>query len=70
METWNRLTADRGGRGTMVERRGRDWSKNMYEWPMDMDNGAGTECRSRGWTGRRRAKGKSSDKCNGIKKNK
>ena len=40
METGNRLTADRGkGDGVMLERRGRDQSKNMYELPMDMDNG-------------------------------
>ena len=29
------------GRGIMVERRGRDKSKNMYEWHMDMDNSVG-----------------------------
>ena len=29
------------GRGIMVERRGRDLSKNMDEWPTDMDNSVG-----------------------------
>ena len=40
-----------------VERRGRDWSKYMYEWLMDMDNSVGTDYGSGGWEGERRAKG-------------
>ena len=27
----------------MVERKGRDWTEHMYEWPMDMNNGVGID---------------------------
>ena len=44
MESWNRLTAVRGDKG------GGDWlkdegfsQKNVYEGPMDMDNGVGID---------------------------
>ena len=30
----------------MVERRERDQPKNMYKWPMDMNNSVGTDCGS------------------------
>ena len=36
----------------MVERIGKDQSKNMYEGPMDQDNGVGIDCGTRptlGW---------------------
>ena len=44
------------GEGIMVEKR-REWSKNMYGRPMDVDNSVGIDCGSRGWDGQRRAKG-------------
>ena len=47
-----------GGKGMTVERRGRDYLKNMYERPMDMDNSVGIDCGSGASDGRRRAKGK------------
>ena len=48
-----------GGRGIRVERRERDQSKNMHEWPMDMDNGVGIVCGSGvGGRGRREQWGK------------
>ena len=40
----------------MVERRGRDYSKNMYERPMDRDNSVGIDCGSGGWAAWSRAK--------------
>ena len=33
------------GRGIMVERRGRDQTKNMHGWPRDMDNSVGIDGR-------------------------
>ena len=41
-------SGQRGGeRGIMVERWGRDQSKNMYEWPKDLGDRAGIYCGSR-----------------------
>ena len=53
METWNRLTVTRRGwrKGIMEERKGRDYIKNMYEWPMDMDNGVELTVGVGGWDG-------------------
>ena len=41
----------------VFKRRGREQSKNMYEWPMDMDNGVGMAWRSGDWAAQRKAKG-------------
>ena len=38
----------------------------MYEGHTNMDNGAGTDCGSRGWDGQRGAKGENGDNCNRI----
>ena len=46
-----------GGKKIMVERRGRSWTKNMYEGPTDVGQSVGTDCESRGWAGRKRTKG-------------
>ena len=40
----------------MMERRRGDSLKGMYERPLDMDNGVGIDCGSRGWDEQRRAK--------------
>ena len=32
----------------MVDRGGRDYSKNVYEWPMGLDNSVGIDCGSEG----------------------
>ena len=55
-----------GEREIMVEKRGRDYLKRMYEQPMDMDNSVGIDWRSWGRDGRRRAKGGNWDSCNRI----
>ena len=44
-------------RGIMVERRGRDYLKNVCKCSIDMDNSAGTDCGSGQWTGWRKTKG-------------
>ena len=45
METWDRLMVAReeGGEGIMVQRKGRDLTKNVYIWPTDMDNSVGID---------------------------
>ena len=58
-----------GARGIMVERRGRDQTKNMYEWLTDMDNSVGIDCGSGGGMGRIGQRGKYWDSCNRIIKN-
>ena len=67
MESWNRLTAVRGDKG------GGDWlkdegfsQKNVYEGPMDMDNGVGIDYGNGGQAGQREAKGENWDNCNSI----
>ena len=32
----------------MGGRRERDWTKNIYDWPTDMDNSVGIDCGSGG----------------------
>ena len=56
----------RGGWGIIIEGRGRDRSKNMHEWPMDMNNNVGIDCGSVGWTGKKRTKGGKWDNSNRI----
>ena len=58
-----------GGDGGLAERRWRDWSKNMYEGPTDMDNGVGIDRGSRGWAWGRGAKGNNWNNCNSINTN-
>ena len=49
-----------------MERRGKDWSKNMYESPTDMDNGVGLTVEQGGGLGREGQRGKNQDNCNRI----
>ena len=53
------IDSGQGGerRGIMMDRRGRDLSNNMYEWPMNMDNRVWVDCGSGGLAGQRRPKG-------------
>ena len=53
-------------RGIMVERRGRDQTKNMYEWLTDMDNSVGIDCGSEGGMGGEGQKEKNWDNCKSI----
>ena len=46
-----------GERQGLIETRGRDQLKNIYEGPMNMGNGEGTDYGSWGWAGWREAKG-------------
>ena len=60
METWNRLTETRGEEeGDSGGKKGKDESKNKYEWTavdMDMAYSVGIDGGSRGWAGQRRRK--------------
>ena len=51
------VTTREGGGEKWGKEGGRGKSRNMYKGLMGTDNGAGTECGSRGWTGQRRAMG-------------
>ena len=46
-ETWNRRAAVEVKGGVFDGRRGRDWSKDIYEGSMDMDRGVGIDCEIR-----------------------
>ena len=56
-----------GGKGIMVERRGRNYSKNMYEQSMDMENRVWTDCGSGGGLGGGEQRGKNWDNCKRTK---
>ena len=60
-----------GGSGEWWKEGGRDQSKNMYERPMDMDNGEGIDCGSAGgaWLVGGGQRGKNWDNYNRINNN-
>ena len=55
-----------GGRGTMVERRGKDWTKNMCECPTDQTTVWGLAVGAGSGMGRGGQRRKNWDNCNII----
>ena len=64
METWNRLTVNRGrGEGDNGGKKGKELVKE-HERPLDMDNSVGINCGSGGGMGRGWQRGTNRDNCN------
>ena len=54
------------GRRGLIERRGRDQSKNIHEGSMDMDNGVNIDCEAGGRVGGEGQREKTRDNYNSI----